>query len=109
MHVCNLIIVDFAIMENRYMAPPPPAPYDPYGGYSVQQLPLPSPPVAAPGSYTPSQVNVKKYFVLFYHINNVLLTMSMSYLKVYHLVSFSRQLVLSKGQSCPSPAVFSRT
>lgn len=42
----------------RYMAPAPP-PYDPYAGYPVTPVPMPSPaPVAAPSSYVPVQVIV---------------------------------------------------
>lgn len=41
----------------RYMAPPPPSPYDPYAGYPVAPVPMPTPaPIAAPSSYVPVQV-----------------------------------------------------
>ncbi|KAG2391517.1 uncharacterized protein HKW66_Vig0127220 [Vigna angularis] len=42
-----------------YMAPPPPPPYDPYAGYPVAPVPMPTPaPIAAPSSYVPVQVRV---------------------------------------------------
>lgn len=41
------------------MAPPPPPPYDPYAGYPVAPVPMPTPaPIAAPSSYVPVQVRV---------------------------------------------------
>lgn len=52
------------------MAPPPPPPYDPYAGYPVAPVPMPTPaPIAAPSSYVPVQV---KWFnllmVIWFHI-----------------------------------------
>ncbi|KAG5016436.1 hypothetical protein JHK82_022094 [Glycine max] len=39
-----------------YMAPPPPPPYDPYAGYPVAPVPMPTPaPIAAPSTYVPVQ------------------------------------------------------
>lgn len=40
-----------------YVAPHPPAPYDPYGGYPLPQVAMPTPsPMPAPSRYSPVQV-----------------------------------------------------
>lgn len=57
----------------RYIAPP--APYDPYAGYPVAQVPMPPPtPVPAPSGYAPIQVVImfnllSPHFSLFMLLN----------------------------------------